>query len=123
MHLDIEFKTEKIPSVNHTYSMGKNGVFKEKEVSCFQRELSVFANIQAQKQKARFFKGEQLEVALTFSVKNMRRDLDNMLKPVLDALQGIVFKNDCQIMRLTCIKKESKKAYELVYISVSEWNP
>lgn len=121
MHLDMEFKTEKIPSVNHTYSMSKNGVFKEKDVLLFQRELSVFANIQARKQNASFFKGEQLEVVLTFSVKNMRRDLDNMLKPVLDALQGIVFKNDCQIVRLICMKQGTQKAYELVFISVSEW--
>lgn len=123
MRLSFEFKTNKIPSVNHTYSMGKNGVFKEKEVLIFQRELSAFANAQATNQKARFFSGEQLEVVLTFGVKNMRRDLDNMLKPTLDSLQRYIFKNDCQIVRLVCEKQISEKPYEFVLVEVSERKP
>lgn len=121
MRLSFEFKTNKIPSVNHTYYMGKNGVFKEKEVLIFQRDLSVLANAQAAIQGIRFFKNEQLEVVLTFGVKNIRRDLDNMLKPVLDALQGYIFKNDCQIVRLVCEKQISKKPYEFVLVEVLEW--
>ncbi len=123
MRLSFEFKTNKIPSVNHTYSMGNNGVFKEKEVLIFQRELSAFANAQARIQKASFFGNEQLEVVLTFGVKNMRRDLDNMLKPTLDALQGYIFKNDCQIVCLICEKQISKKPYEFVLVEVSERKP
>ncbi len=121
MRLSFEFKTNKIPSVNHTYYMWKNGVFKKKEVLIFQRDLSVLANAQAAIQDIRFFKNEQLEVVLTFGVKNIRRDLDNMLKPVLDALQGYIFKNDCQIVRLVCERQTSKKPYEFVLVEASEW--
>jgi len=41
-----------------------------------------------------------LEVRIRLSVKGRRGDLDNYAKPILDALEGIVFANDSQVTRL-----------------------
>lgn len=46
----------------------------------------------------------ELYVKLTFYVKVDRADLDNLTKAVLDAMQGIIYENDKQIMRLFITK-------------------
>lgn len=66
------------------------------------------------------FLKEKLEIELVFGVKNKNRDLDNMIKATLDAMQGVLFKNDCQIYRLVVEKEISKKPYEYVLIDIKE---
>jgi Holliday junction resolvase RusA-like endonuclease len=61
-----------------------------------------------------------LKATLMFSVNDKRRkDLDNLSKGTLDALTGIVFKDDSQIIRLT-IEKQYDKSNPGVFISVQE---
>ena len=39
---------------------------------------------------------------------NHQRDIDSGLKIIMDVLQGIIYKNDSQITKLTVIKKNNK---------------
>ena len=55
--------------------------------------------IQATRQNRKPLEGE-LEVEISFYLKNKRSDIDNCLKATLDILSGILWKDDSQIMEL-----------------------
>mgnify|MGYP003353495899 CR=1 FL=1 len=60
-----------------------------------------------------------LEAHLDGSIKHTKKpDLDNLAKAVLDAMNGVVYLDDNQIVRLTIEKKYSK--LPLVSISIRE---
>ena len=44
------------------------------------------------------------------------RDLDNEVKAILDAMQGIVFKNDCWVDRIWADRFESDSCHIQVYV-------
>lgn len=56
-----------------------------------------------------------------------RQDLDNIAKIVLDALEGLLFKNDSQVVRLLLFKKDAKLIEgfktDAIAISFREHNP
>jgi Holliday junction resolvase RusA-like endonuclease len=52
-----------------------------------------------------FFVNKELKVVVTFFVKNRRKDVDNLLKFILDALQTVAYKNDCCIFDVHAKKK------------------
>ena len=48
---------------------------------------------------------EQIELEVLFVFDNNRaNDLDNHLKSLLDAMEGVLYKNDKQIFKITCEK-------------------
>lgn len=58
-------------------------------------------------------------VRLVFVLGNRRRvDLDNLAKCVSDALNGIVFKDDSQVVNLHLVKHVMKKAQAGVFVEV-----
>lgn len=61
------------------------------------------------KQKEQMIKGEILPV--------VKPDLDNVIKCVLDALNGIAFKDDKDVITVTGIKKYSENPRIVVYIN------
>ena len=52
---------------------------------------------------------EHLIVTYFFKFKRKKRDADNFAKIVLDALEGIIYENDCLIRDLTNRKRISKE--------------
>lgn len=48
---------------------------------------------------------DSLKITLIFVLKRNSADIDNLTKCVLDGLQGVLYKNDKQVMELTA-KKE-----------------
>ncbi len=40
-------------------------------------------------------------------------DVDNILKPILDALQGVVFRNDRLIVKVSSERVDTRRTYEL----------
>ena len=51
-----------------------------------------------------FSSGTPLEVKVIFHVSNMRKDVDNLLKFVLDAMQGLVYVDDATIVHISATK-------------------
>lgn len=116
----FEFKCEKIPSINNTYKCSRSGkVFKVPDVKQYQRDLSLYA-FRFSKRNAKLFT-QKIQVELEFKVQNFNRDIDNMAKATLDALQGICYKNDMQIYKLTMIKTKSQDSLERVSVKISEF--
>jgi Holliday junction resolvase RusA-like endonuclease len=59
-----------------------------------------------------------LDVFVVFTKKSKRLyDVDNCFKSLLDTMEGICYKNDCQIMRLTGVKSQGDVDRIDVYIS------
>lgn len=119
MFLEFEFRCEKVPSVNKTYKCNESGeVFKVIDVKRFQRDLAAYAFCKSRGIDISLLFVQKLKVELEFKVNNLRRDVDNMAKAVLDALQGVCFKNDAQIYKLTMIKAKSGDSVESVKVKI-----
>lgn len=71
------------------------------------KNMKLYYALQAKKQGAKPLRGE-LEVEITFYLKNKRGDIDNCLKGTLDSLSGVLWKDDSQIMELLVHKVISK---------------
>jgi Holliday junction resolvase RusA-like endonuclease len=51
----------------------------------------------------------EVELEMTFYRPCRRGDLDNRLKVLLDALEGCLYFNDEQIVRITAVRKDDKE--------------
>ena len=88
-------------SVNASYRSFGNRVYKSKELKDFQKQVEVFFENNQGFEKLQ----GNLSIDITFEIKGFRkRDLDNMLKSLLDALEGHLFVNDNQIFEIKCRK-------------------
>lgn len=70
------------------------------------------------------FMTEQLCVAVTFVIAEGRRsrDVDNLAKNLLDALQGFAYDNDRQIDHLDLLKLRSRSAEEFIRVRIARTN-
>ena len=85
--------------------------------------------IKTQAKNLYFYQGEPLKVEMTFflpkktkkSTITSRPDLDNLEKPVLDALQGVLFDNDSQIIEQSSRKRYSNRPRIEITIKKSDY--
>ena len=102
---EITIPVYKFPSLNHTYVRNINRTFKSKEVKEYQQTLADVVKYSMLSKKFTMIpKTTFITLELSFYVKNIHRDLDNMLKSTIDSLQGILFENDKQIIKLVAYK-------------------
>lgn len=93
------------PSVNHYWVARGNRRFISKRGREWKQLVYIVANCKANK---KYF-DEKLEVEITISLPDKRRrDVDNFSKAILDSLEKICYKDDCQIYRLTVQKTHGK---------------
>ena len=88
-------------SVNRSYRTSNNRVYKTKTLCDFEKKVvDLFETFE----HVKLLKGN-LTADITFELKSCRkRDLDNMLKSLLDNLESRVFENDNQIFEINCRK-------------------
>lgn len=89
------------PEANHYYRKGRHGMYRTPEGIEFKETVWGCALLQ-QRAWLRPWYPEDLEVTLTliWYRKHKKGDVDNRLKPLLDALQGTAYTNDRQVRRL-----------------------
>lgn len=58
------------------------------------------------------FKGE-LTIRITYYFENDSPDVDNIIKPIQDALKGLVYDDDNQIVKTQCEKKDIDGSYKI----------
>jgi len=110
-------------SINHAYyfiKMKTGRVIKVKSKECKEFVQKIHDNINNQ-----IIYENKLEVYIRFGFqyknKPKRKDLDNYQKIILDALSGVVWKDDTQIYKLICEKQDIKDE-DFIYIEVCEYN-
>ena len=99
----IEFELNYLPpSVNSVYLRSKHGgVFISQRARDFKKRIEEVVKDLMDKP----VEGD-LRIEAEFSLKRKgKRDLDNMLKVLCDSLNNIVYKDDNQLMEISC-KKE-----------------
>lgn len=93
------------PSINHYYHRARRSTFLSQRAKAYRKEVWVCA--------AKAFALWNTSKVLTINIrlhapKNVRvYDVDNFNKAILDALQGVVYKNDKQITVLVVEKREA----------------
>ena len=108
----------KIPSVNRYYRHTKQGHhYISKEGRDFKEKLSWLAKAKKVQPTS-----EPVELHLYWYCKKACNggDLDNRLKVVLDALEGIIYKNDKQVVRISAEKIMGAKR-DFAKIAVSKY--
>lgn len=123
-----EFKYETNPvSVNHYWGIkcinGKPMVGKKKEGLYFRDFIKWNTLSQCKKKGIKVSfplikKPLKISIKIEYFYKKRPKDIDNVLKALLDALEGILFENDSQIYELYIQKKPFKK--NLLKIKVIE---
>lgn len=93
------------PLLNRLYKIGKRGMYKNPEANRYKTSCFVACH------QAKIYKptDAELELSIKWYRKSLRGDIDGILKVLLDALQGILYENDSQIMKLTVEKLHDKK--------------
>lgn len=97
-------------------------VFLTKEAKAYKTKVRLMALSQG----ARPLKGE-VTLAVTAYRPQKRGDIDNILKCLLDSLNGVLYEDDSQIVSLHVLRRDDK-ANPRVIVSVienvaSNWNP
>lgn len=111
------FAPGKPVSSNGTYRFGSARMWKTKEATRFIANLQKWARIAMD---GRMPEPAYVEVRITFIFADERPDLDGPLKTVLDALQGITYRNDRQVRSLS-VQRRTDKTNPGVEITVSGW--
>ena len=77
----------------------------------------------AAKMKARWtHSGEPVEVRI--EAWNYRGDVDGIIKPILDAMQGVLYENDRSVLRVTASKEsDAGKPRTVVFVRLKEKSP
>lgn len=101
---DIELTLPMPPSANRLWRMDKRGFMRKSEEAKTYYELAGFEAI---KQGAQIMTGN---VSVTLRVYRARKagDLDNRIKPLLDALQGVAFMDDKQVVQIHAFRFDDK---------------
>ena len=93
------------PTVNHMYRRARGHLALTPEAIAFRQAVRMIAHVQA-------IKPISGPVAVFVDVYRPRKrgDLDNLLKAVLDALNGVAYVDDDQVQQLHAIRYDDKRA-------------
>ncbi len=111
-----------IPSVNHIWKISKNGIiYKTKDGKIFIQTIAELVQVEMLSKRIKTIKG-RVVVYIRYYYTGRGKDIDNILKGILDGLQmGKAFENDSQVVELNILKKKSdNKKIEKLYITVQE---
>lgn len=108
--LSIEIPFEPVAQSRPRFS--KRGIVYECErVKKFKETVKWYVK---SKFRAKPIEDSPIGIDLTFYIKPAngkgvvkKPDLDNLIKSILDALEGVIYENDCQIVKLTAAKLPS----------------
>ena len=104
------------PSINHYYSRSGNNVFIKKSGKDFRKKVSFLFVLSKYKK----LNGQLKIEILLYPPDRRKRDIDNVLKPLLDSLQHAgAFDDDSQIINLIIKKKDVKKE-GYVFVNIEE---
>jgi len=105
------------PSVNVIWRVFRNRIIKAKAG----REYAKRVQLEAQQQEAAPLQGP-VSVSLRAYRPQKRGDLDNTLKAAFDALNGVAWDDDSQVVELHALRLDDKHNPRLE-VSVQPWKP
>lgn len=103
------------PSVNRIWRVFRNRIIKSAEGRAYAKQVATHA------QDAQPLDGP-LSVSVTAYRPQRRGDLDNVLKAALDALNGVAWQDDSQVVELHALRLDDKHNPRLE-VDVRPWQP
>lgn len=101
--MGIELKFDSLPpSINACYRTGRGRMYKSKRLTQYESDIKDYLDdVKYEKLTG------NIKLTVQFNCKSKRkRDLDNMLKPLIDSLEtNNLFDNDNQIFEINCSKQ------------------
>ena len=89
-------------STNQSYKRTRTGIlYKSTEAKTVQAAMALAAK---RAMRDRIMLEGPIEILLDYWFANRRPDLDGCIKPTLDSLEGVVYQNDRQVVRLSVAK-------------------
>ena len=117
------FYEGKIPTLNNMYSQGRSGKrFISQTHKNFKKALYLIAMSQNNNNIRKVYFDKKLHVKIQVNFQRRGRDIDNTLKPILDALRGVIFKDDSQVYKITILKTEIKDMKECLQIEAEKFD-
>jgi Holliday junction resolvase RusA-like endonuclease len=121
--VNVQFTVPLEPlNVNHAYAPARwgkrHGFRKTDEASTYQEQIAYRAKVAMQRREP--FTGT-CRVVLTLVYSENRCDIDGALKLILDALQGVVYRNDRQIRRLVVDKVVGRDRTPCIELEITEY--
>jgi crossover junction endodeoxyribonuclease RusA len=117
----IRIHVHGIPATKGSWNTTKTGKFypADKKLIKWEADIGYTARRHAQDTPTEI----PLRMNLIFFLDNPKRqDIDKLSRAVLDALEGIVYKNDSQIMELQVMKQTDETGHTGVIIEIEELN-
>ena len=108
----------KVFASNNMYSRGAHGRrFLCPDYAAYKKELRLLSLAASSPQQRDYLFKREIFVNIYAEFKNKRRDIDGMLKPILDAFQGTLYENDCQVVQIFTTKKNAEHDYLSITIA------
>lgn len=88
----------------------KRRTFTPGKTKAFESSVAAYARI-AMREAGVEMVGKRIPVSLSlefYMPDRRRRDIDNMAKAVMDGLNGVLYHDDYQVVRLECVKSVDK---------------
>jgi Holliday junction resolvase len=104
------------PSVNCCYRSIKSRIYLSSRLRDFQKKISA-----ALHDKPNILGPVSLDITFYFTDKRSR-DLDNLLKPLIDGLKNVVIEDDSLIYRITCEKRLGQESNKTI-INITNFLP
>jgi Holliday junction resolvase RusA-like endonuclease len=92
------------PLLNALYRVSRGKMYKDNRAAGFKTEVYVTLK----KLGVKCIDDGEVEMEINWYRKKKAGDIDATLKCLLDALEGLVYKNDSQIKKLTIIRHDDK---------------
>jgi len=107
------------PSVNHCY--GLRCVCK-RDIKYPTKEMKQYKEFVKKHlpEMPKPFEGPVALIAVFFFNDNRRRDIDNCMKVLQDSMNGVMWKDDSQIIILHAEKQNSTQGYPFVHVIIEE---
>ena len=116
----MQFTIQLKPKAHQSTRFARGRCFKPAEVVAYQNAIGISCRLAMAKHKVKITEDPlKCEIVFTFKGKKefhtSRPDVDNLVKPVFDSMNGILYKDDSQIVELK-VRKEYG-AEDMIYIS------
>lgn len=92
------------PTVNHYWRMVGRRIILSKAGRLYKERTHYLALAQGARP---IHAPQEVQITIVWYRESKRGDLDNRLKPLLDALQGAAYQNDSQVARIEMVRDDS----------------
>lgn len=110
------------PKTTREYEAKIKRFYRQQKGAKFSKELPVKVIIRAVCKIPKSYTKKRTEQAKTGEIRPIKKpDLDNIIKIILDGLNGVAFEDDCQVVRILASKHYGEEARVEIKVEEEKW--